>query len=190
MDRLPAGLRGVARYGYVAKDTALFQILQKWIQYSDFVMKAIYFDHLMEERKKQLQHDLGYPEALKNTDPALDPVRRMEAARQTVALAHISEEYNNYDLPTGRGRQYLESIGAGWFLNYPIRATKVGLSMLRNNPASLFMGMAMPHPMAGGIPFTDNIFGKLFRGTIWRSLGPGMMFRPIAWNVWYNLFGN
>lgn len=159
VDKLPPGLRDAARQGYMARDTAVFQTLQKTVQYSDFIMKAIYFDHM----------------------------RNKEKATQKQALARVTEEFNNYDMPRGRTRGYLENMGLAWFLNYKIRAAKIGLSMLRNNPLDVLLFSIMPHPFQGGIPVTDNIFARMLDGSLIRAFGPGMVFRPISLNPWYNL---
>jgi GGDEF domain-containing protein len=161
VDELPPGLRDLARQGYMARDTALFQALQKSVQYSDFVMKAIYFDSLTDDGQST-----------------------------KAALASITEEFNNYDVPPGRNRGYAESIGLAWFLNYKIRATKIGLSMIRKNPLHMLLYMAIPHPSSSGIPVTDNLITSLMELSLGRSFGPGMATSPIALNPWYNLAGN
>jgi hypothetical protein len=193
VDKLPPGLRDAARLGYIARDTALFQGLQKSIQYSDFVMKSIYYDHMLKHEAEFLEEAPGYEETLNDPDtkkrfPTLEDAQKY--AREETAKGRITEAFSNYDLPTGRGRQYLESMGLAWFLNYKIRAVKVGLSMMRNNPLDVLLFAGMPHPMAGGIPVVDNLFSRFFQGSIGHAFGPGMLAQPIAWNSWYNLFGS
>jgi hypothetical protein len=161
IDDLPPGLRDMARQGYMARDTAIFQALQKSVQYSDFIMKAIYFDHLKNEGQSNM-----------------------------AALSNITEEFNNYDVPPGRDRGYAESIGLAWFLNYKIRATKVGLNMIRKNPLNLMLYMMVPHPSSIGIPGTDNLISSLMELSLGRSFGPGMATSPISLNPWYNLVAN
>lgn len=161
VDQLPPGLRDLARQGYMARDTALFQAMQKATQYSDFIMKAIYFDHL-----------------------------KGEGQSTRAALANVTEEFNNYDVPPGRDRGYVESVGLAWFLNYKIRATKVGLSMVRKNPLNMLLYTMVPHPVSTGIPGTDNLVSSLMELSLGRSFGPGMATSPIALNPWYNLFSN
>lgn len=153
VDKLPPGLRDAARQGYMARDTALFQALQKSVQYSDFIMKAIYFDHMTNVQKKSI----------------------------TDAKARITEEFNNYDIPAGRTRSYLESIGGAFFLNYKIRASKIALSLIQENPLNaLVHHLIMPHAFATGGPITDNLFSSIIERTLGYSLGPGMMLQPIA----------
>ena len=183
-------VRDTLRQMYIAEDTAIFQILKKAVQYSDFVMKAVYYDHLLKSEKTLLEENIGYQDALKEAQRKTGIAPEAEKlAREAVARSLVTEEFNNYDLPQGRNRGYLESIGMMWFLNYPIRATKVGASMIRNNPLEVLLFGLLPHPMAAGLPITDSIYGKLFDGSLLRLLGPGLMTKPIAWNSWYNLFG-
>lgn len=159
VDNLPKSLRDFARQGYMSKDTELFKILQKATQYSDFVMKAIYYDQLTQVEKLSTKS----------------------------ALAIVTDEFVNYDLPIGRTRQALEANGLGWFLNYKLRTPRVALSMIRKNPVDLLLYSAMPLPFAAGIPVTDNIFSSILKNTLGYSIGPEMMLNPISINPWYNL---
>lgn len=161
VDQLPAGLRDLARQGFMTRDTAMFQAMQKATQYSDFIMKAIYFDYLISGGQS--------PKA---------------------ALGAITEEFNNYDVLPGRDRGYAESVGLAWFLNYKIRATKIGLRMVRQNPLNLLLYTMVPHPTSVGIPGTDNLVSSLMELSMGRSFGPGMASSPIALNPWYNLVSN
>lgn len=159
VDKLPKGLQTAARYGLVSRDTALFQGLQKAVQYGDFIAKATLYDDLV--KRKGLSSE--------------------------AALARITEEFVNYDRLPGRNRGYLENIGLLWFYNFKLRITKVALSTLRNNPLHSMIGMAMPNIQGVGLPVTDNVISKAFEGTLGYSIGPGMAFNAPTLNPWYNL---
>ena len=105
LNRLPAGVQTVAKYGLLSKDTALYKGANKAVQYGDFVAKSIYYDDL---RDKGLSHD--------------------------AAMVKVNEEFINFSLLPGRTRTYLESMGATWFLTFKIRSMKVALQMMRENP--------------------------------------------------------
>ena len=163
VDRLPAGIRTAGKYALITKDTALFQGLQKSVQYGDFVAKAILYDDMIKRQKL-------------DSEDALDK---------------ISEEFVNYDRLPGRWRDGLESNGLLWFYNYKIRITKVALSILRNNPvhALLASGAAPYADFAGdvGLPTEDNIFSKMWDGKLGSSIGYGMGFRAPGMNPWESL---
>ena len=162
VDRLPAKVRDLGRYAVISRDTALFQALQRSVEYGDFLAKAVLYDHLTK-RKKLSQKD---------------------------ALARITEEYVNYDRLPGRSRGYAESMGVFWFWNFKIRSTKVALSMLRNNPVHALLANAVPHPtMFGsvGSPLEDNIFTMAADGSLDWSMGPGMGLRSPSLLPWFNL---
>lgn len=163
VDKLPPGVRTAGKYALIAKDTALFQGLQKSVQYGDFVAKSILFDDMIKRQK-------------------LD---------KELALDKISEEFVNYDRLPGRWRDGLESNGLMWFYNYKIRITKVALSILRNNPvhALLASGAAPYADFAGdvGLPTEDNLFTKLYDGKLGASLGWGMGLRAPGMNPWESL---
>lgn len=162
VDRLPESVRTAGRYALITKDTALYQGLQKAIQYGDFVAKAILYDDITRRQKKSPEY----------------------------ALSRITEEFVNYDRLPGRFRGYLESIGLLWFWNFKIRSAKVGLSMIRNNPLHSLLAVAAPAPtMFGsvGLPIEDNLFAKLADGSLDYSVGVGQAFRAPLLNPWINL---
>ena len=158
---LPGGLATVARYGIVAKDTALYQGLAKGVQYGDFISKAIYYDFLTEERGVS-------PED---------------------AMLKIDQEFINYDLNDSRARSYLESIGLTWFMNFKLRSIKIALDIIRNNPASALLSLSTANVLNldAGSPVLDNVASVLGDGRLGYSIGPGMI--EAGWNLnpWVNL---
>jgi hypothetical protein len=162
VDLLPPSVRDLGRYAVISRDTALFQALQRSVEYGDFLAKAVLYDHLTKRKN------------LKRED----------------ALARITEEYVNYDRLPGRSRGYLENMGVLWFWNFKIRSTKIALSTIRNNPVHAMLSMAVPHPtMFGsvGSPMEDNIFSMASDGKLGWSVGPGMGLRSGSLFPWVNL---
>jgi len=165
-NKLPGPFRTLGRYALVTKDTALFKALQKSVEYSDFLAKAVYFD------------DLTKRQGLTNKE----------------ALGRITEEFINYDRLPGRFRGTMESIGLLWFYNFKIRSTKVALSMIRNNPVHTLLASTLPAVVPGlttfgapGLPIYDNIAWKAITGTLGGSIGPGQGLRAASLNPWVNL---
>lgn len=162
VNKLPEKGKNLGRYALVTKDTALYQGLQKAVEYGDFLAKAVLFDDLTK-RKGMTQAD---------------------------ALARITEEFINYDRLSGRFRSGMESLGLMWFYNFKIRSVKVALSMVRNNPVHALLATVTPQPSlfgTVGLPTEDNLFSKIADGSIWRSLGPAQGFHAASLNPWYNL---
>lgn len=162
VDKLPESVRTAGRYAVITKDTALYQGLHKAIQYGDFIAKAVLYDDLTVRQGRSAEYAMG----------------------------RVSEEFVNYDRLPGRFRGYVESIGLLWFWNFKIRSTKVGLSMLRNNPLHSLIAIAAPTPTLfgnTGIPIEDNIVSKLADGTLDYSMGMGQAFRAPMLNPWLNL---
>ncbi len=159
LEKAPDGVRTMARYGYVARDTSLFQGLQKAVQYGDFIAKAVLYDDLTERKK----------------------------LTSAEALGRITDEFINYDRLAGRTRAAYENMGMTWFLNYKIRIAKIALSTLRNNPLHALIAGAAPMPMGIGTPIMDNIFSKAMEDTLGHSLGPSMALHAASLNPWVNL---
>ena len=161
-DKLPKSVRNAGRYALITKDTALFQGIQKTVEYSDFIAKAIIYDELTQRKGKTREEALG----------------------------RVTEEFINYDRLPGRFRGYMESIGLMWFYNFKIRSAKVAVSMIRNNPVHAAMAMLAPTPtMFGnvGLPIQDNIFSIAAQGNLGYSFGFGQGLRAHTLNPWLNL---
>lgn len=161
-DKLPKSVRNAGRYALITKDTALFQGIQKTVEYSDFIAKAIIYDELTQRKGKTREEALG----------------------------RVTEEFVNYDRLPGRFRGYMESVGLMWFYNFKIRSAKIAVSMIRNNPVHAAMAMLAPTPtMFGnvGLPIQDNIFSIAAQGNLGYSWGFGQGLRAHNLNPWLNL---
>ena len=161
-DKLPKSVRTAGRYALITKDTALFQGIQKTVEYSDFIAKAIIYDELTQRKGKTREEALG----------------------------RVTEEFINYDRLPGRFRGYMESVGLMWFYNFKIRSAKIAVSMIRNNPVHAAMAMLAPTPtMFGnvGLPIQDNIFSIAAQGNLGYSWGFGQGLRAHNLNPWLNL---
>lgn len=161
-NKLPKGLRTAGRYALITKDTALFQGIQKTVEYSDFIAKAIIYDDLTKRKKMN----------------------------KAEALGRVTEEFVNYDRLPGRFRGYMESMGLMWFYNFKIRSAKVAVSMIRNNPVHSLIATMVPAPtMFGnvGLPIQDNMFSLMADGRLDYSFGFGQGLRAPSLNPWHNL---
>lgn len=161
-DKLPKSVRNAGRYALITKDTALFQGIQKTVEYSDFIAKAIIYDDLTQRKGKTREEALG----------------------------RVTEEFINYDRLPGRFRGYMESVGLMWFYNFKIRSAKIAVSMIRNNPVHAAMAMLAPTPtMFGnvGLPIQDNIFSIAAQDNLGYSWGFGQGLRAHNLNPWLNL---
>ena len=153
-EKLPEGLRRMGKWALITKDTALFQGLQKSMEYGDFLAKAIVYDHSL--KKGMTQQD---------------------------ALGIVTDEFVNYDRHPGRFRGYVEDLGLAWFYNYKLRISKTAFRMLRKDPlrVALLAGMGLP---GMELPVTENVFTKGIEGSLGFSLGPGMLFNAPGMNPW------
>jgi len=156
-NKLPAGAQTVAKYGLLSKDTTLYKGANKAVQYGDFIAKSIYYDHLME---KGLSHD--------------------------DAMKLVNEEFVNFSVLPGRTRQYLEGMGATWFLSFKIRIMKIAMNQIRENPArSLILAATIAD---FGSPQADNLASVIADDRIGYALGWEMMFGSAGLNPWLNLY--
>ena len=131
-------VKDILRYGFITKDTPLYQGLEKLNQYSDFVSKALLYDTLMARGRNKQD-----------------------------ALVYVADEFVDYDRLTGRNRGYLESVGALMFYNYVLRATKAGVRSFVVNPLRLAMLYFSPlSPLDVGFAAGDSLLGRATVGTM------------------------
>lgn len=162
--KLPASVQTAGRYAIISRDTALYQGLQRTVEYGDFLAKAILYDELTKRKK-------------------LSPKE---------ALVTVSDEFVNYDRLPGRFRGALESNGLAWFWHFKLRAAKIAVSMVRNNPLHVLLAGLVPTPdFIGtiGSPLGDNAFSIALEGKTGYSVGPMMGVHAQALNPWGNLLG-
>lgn len=153
-EKLPPMLQRAGKWALITKDTALFQGLQKSMEYGDFLAKAIMYDHHVAKGKTKAE-----------------------------ALGEITDEFVNYDRHPGRIRGYAEDLGLAWFYNYKLRIAKTAFNMIRKDPlrVALLAGMGLP---GMELPVTENVFAKAIEGSLGHSLGPGMLFSAPGLNPW------
>lgn len=166
VNKLPEGVKTAGKYAIVSRDTALFKLLNRSVQYGDFIAKALVYDHKLSQGNS--------PED---------------------AYRAIRNEFVNYNLLPGRVRTTLEGLGLLWFWNFKIRIVKVALDTLRNNPLTALLWSMSPIrdlPIEGisDGPLTDNLISKGLEDKLHHSMGPGMISMIYESNPWVRFMGN
>lgn len=160
-DKLPPAVKTAGRYALVTKDTALFEGLARAVSYTDFVAKAVLYDHMVTKQKMDSK----------------------------AALLRITNEFVNYDLLPGRVRAKAEAVGAIWFPSFKLRSIKVAASLMRNNPLHTFLSALVPGSYEVGTVMDDNGLNLLFDGRFSHSLGFDNALRAIGLNPIMQIFG-
>lgn len=153
-DKLPPAVKTAGRYALVTKDTALFAGLARAVAYTDFVAKAVLYDHLSTKEK-------------------LD---------KKTALLRITNEFVNYDILDGRMKSKAEEMGLIWFWRFKIRSIKVAASLIRNNPLHTFLSSMVPGSMEAGTVMDDNGFNLFLDGRMDNSIGFDNAWRAVELN--------
>ena len=134
-EKLPKGLKTLGKNFLLTKDTALFQGMQKAMEYGDFLAKSIIYEH-----------------------------QRSKGMGKTDALGLITDEFVNYDRLPGRVRGSLENFGLAWFWNYKLRIAKTAFRMIRQDPLRLALLAMIPVPVETPVSenvFTKLVEGSL-----------------------------
>lgn len=146
--KLPPQLQTAGRYALLTKDTALYQGIEKALDYSVFLSKAVYYDDLT--RRQGMNHEQ--------------------------AMDQLAQTFTNHIRLRGRFRSYMENMGMAWFYNYKIRAAQIALSTIRQNPFHALVAGLTPAPSlfgkVGGA-ISDNFLTQAAEGRIGPSLGLG-----------------
>lgn len=159
-EKLPKGVLTAAKYAVIAKDTALYQGLNRMVQFGDFMAKAALFQALQEQ----------------------SPAPKGSEA-EALHLDEVNESFVNYNLLAGRGRDYLENMGVTWFWNYKLRIQKIALRNFKRNPLR-FMGMGVGAEWLG----TDSLLSSSAPLVNWEySVGPDQLWRAHQMILWRTL---
>jgi len=157
IEKLPSNLaKSVIKNGVLSKETTIYKIANRAVQYGDFIAKSIYYDHLLSQ-------GVGAEDA----------------------LTKMNEEFVNFSAPSGRARNYLESLGATWFLSFKIRIAKISLGIMRDNPVRALITANTVGDL--GSPVNDNLFSVIGQDRIDYALGWDMLFGAPDLNPWVQL---
>lgn len=160
VNKLPEKAVGVVKTAVATKDSELFKVLNRSVQYGDFIAKATLYDHLTQKK----------------------------GMSKEAALEIIAEEFVDYNRLPGRGRDFLESMGLVWFFNYTLRITKIHLRALRDNPVTMLLMTAGAIPTLGiDTVATSSLPGKFFGTGMDYKFGPEMGIDGLFIHPWNSL---
>ena len=114
LGKLPKKIRDVIDQAYINKDTELFRLLMKTVQYSDFVAKYALYD--FQTKKK----------GMSNKD----------------AIDLVSKMFVDYSVVQNKYIKYIGDIGVFMFPKYFYRIQKAIGQMTINNPKAVTLGLA------------------------------------------------
>ena len=122
-DKVPDSVKKVASEVAISRDSHIYYLLNRGVQYGDFASKYAVYQHLTKYSKTPMD--------------------------KQSAMNKIRDEFVNYDILPSRTRYYLDAIGMTWFLNYKIRIQKIILRTIRENPVRgllMMLGSGLPLP--------------------------------------------
>ena len=122
-DKVPDSVKKVASEVAISRDSHIYHLLNRGVQYGDFASKYAVYQHLTKYSKTPMD--------------------------KQSAMNKIRDEFVNYDILPSRTRYYLDAIGLTWFLNYKIRIQKIILRTIRENPVRgllMMLGSGLPLP--------------------------------------------
>jgi hypothetical protein len=129
---IPKGYKTFGKELFITQDSKLYGLLNNPIQMSDFSARYVQYKYLTETQSNPL------------------------SAEQ--AIVQITENFINYDIPTGRALQYLNDMGLIMFTKYFIRIQKPILRLFLTKPANGLL-MLLLQDMFGFATPADSLMG-------------------------------
>lgn len=140
-NKVPEPIRNAANVVYMGHETAIYKVLSRTTQYSDFVARYALYQHLTTKQ-----------EALSHED----------------AIAEALETFVHYDVPMHPTLQYMDDMGFTPFMKYFFRVQRVLLKTAKDNPARV-MGMVAVNnfvelgPIVLDSSFVAHLFNNPFQ---------------------------
>jgi hypothetical protein len=131
------------------------------VAYTDFVAKAILYDHLTTKQKND----------------------------KKAALLKITNEFVNYDILDSRGMTKAEEMGLLWFWKFKVRSIKVAASLIRHNPLYTLLSSMVPGSYEAGTVMDDNGLNLLLDGRLPNSVGFDNAWRAVDLNPIKQIIG-
>ena len=129
-DRVPDALKTVAKVAFVTHDTALYRVLSKGTQVSDFVARYTLYQQLVSRKKNPLSHE--------------------------EAVLKVSRAFVNYDKPSHQLLDYANRVGLVYFTKYYLRIQHVIMDLVKENPARALMLLAFDGYLDGAQTIVDS----------------------------------
>ena len=120
-DKIPSQLKTLTSYVTLSQDNKFYQFLRRTTQLSDFAARFALHEHNLKK-------------GMNSQD----------------SINMIVDVFIDYDLPTHKGIEYLNSIGGVFFTKFFLRIQKVILHTLKNSPARFF-----------GLHYLQELFGNI-----------------------------
>jgi hypothetical protein len=127
---VPAPVKTVARYAYMAHDTPLYKVMSQGTMLSDFMARYSLYQHMTTRSRDPMTH---------------------EAAVQLASDAFI-----NYDIPTHKALQYANDMGIVYFTKYYMRIQAMIMHLMRDNPARAMLLLGFDQYLQGAQTVLDS----------------------------------
>ena len=167
-DKIPTGIKNVARHVFLAEGTPIYDFMFTATQYSDFISRATEYQLTMEKQDKvykNLMESKPTPENKRYFDKKTG-YERFKADYKKIALIRVLNAFINYDKPQSKFEQYMNDIGALMFSKFAKRIQHVIVEQLWENPLGALAFLLSQHFLVD----TEDIFEQNVFSKNWSSL--------------------
>lgn len=162
-DKIPTGIKNVARHIFLAEGTPIHDFMFTATQYSDFIARATEYQLTMEKQDKvykNLMESKPTPENKRYFDKK-EGYERFKKDYKQIALIRVLNAFINYDKPQSKFEQYMNDIGALIFSKFAKRIQHVIAEQLWENPLGALAFLLSQHFLVDTEDiFEQNVFNK------------------------------
>ena len=149
-DKLPQPLVNIGKVLFLTQDTGAYKLMNNAVKMTDFVARYVLYQHYMKEATQE---------------PGFDPRdKAMVDEAHSKAVIRVMEEFVNFDLPTHKTIEYLNSVGLVWFSKYTLRIQKTIISTIADRPFDAIASLVMAS--AFGLDHIDSSLLGVGRDTL------------------------
>jgi len=130
--RLPSQVNKVGKVLFLAEDTQAYKVMNNAVKMTDFIGRYIMYQHYThtDRGNQKLSHEQ--------------------------AIAQVLDEFVNFNLPSHRMVEYLNSVGLLWFTKYSLRVLKPIKNMVQDKPFEAVSAFALGHTLG-----LSNVFDAI-----------------------------
>jgi len=128
-DKLPASLVNVGKVLFLTQDTGAYKIMNNAVKMTDFVARYVLYQHYMKKSTSK-------PGFNRRDQGAMDAAHSKNVMR-------VMEEFVNFDLPTHKTIEWLNTVGLVWFSKYALRIQKIIVKSVIDRPFDAAVAVLM-----------------------------------------------
>jgi hypothetical protein len=131
---VPSPLVTLGKIAFLTQDTGAYKIMNNAVKMTDFVGRYILYQYYMSEIEAKPELKAAIIGKLETELGHVPNSAEIDDQAHKESVARVMEEFINFDLPTHKTIEYMNSIGLVWFSKYTIRVQKMIAYSIMDKP--------------------------------------------------------